>query len=65
MAALLRALRSEVASFAVVVDAKDDAAARFYAREGFLPFTDQPRRLFLPMASIAGIFEAGRNTLPE
>lgn len=54
--ALHRALRSEIASFAVVVDAKDDAAARFYAREGFLPFPDQPRRLFLPMARVAELF---------
>ena len=56
--ALHRAFRSEVASFAVIVDAKDDDARRFYAREGFLAFPDSPMRLFRPMADIAGLFQA-------
>jgi GNAT superfamily N-acetyltransferase len=43
---ILGAARS-VAVFAIVVDAKDDAAARFYRRFGFQPFPLQPRRLFL------------------
>ncbi|MDX8525699.1 GNAT family N-acetyltransferase [Mesorhizobium sp. MSK_1335] len=55
--ALLRSLRSEIASFAVVVDAKDENARRFYERESFLPFPDQPMRLFRPMADIAELFE--------
>jgi len=55
--ALLRSLRSEIASFAVIVDAKDDGARRFYERESFLPFPDQPKRLFRPMADIAGLFD--------
>ncbi|MDA8108789.1 MAG: GNAT family N-acetyltransferase [Betaproteobacteria bacterium] len=55
--ALLRALRSEIASFAVVVDAKDQSARRFYEREGFLPFPDQPMKLFRPMADIAALFK--------
>jgi hypothetical protein len=38
--ALFRAVRSEIASFAVVVQAKDEAARRFYERESFLPFPD-------------------------
>ncbi len=54
--ALHRALRSEIASFAVVVDAKDDDAKRFYERESFLPFPDQPTKLFRPMADIALLF---------
>lgn len=54
--ALGRAVRSEIASFAVVVDAKDDAARRFYERESFLPFPDQPMKLFRPMADIAALF---------
>jgi GNAT superfamily N-acetyltransferase len=53
--ALHRAWRSEIASFAVVVDAKDEAARRFY--ESFLPFPDQPFKLFRPMADIAKLFE--------
>lgn len=55
--ALYRSLRSEVASFAVIVDAKDDDARKFYERESFLPFPDQPMKLFLPMASIEGLFQ--------
>lgn len=55
--ALLRAVRSEIASFAVIVDAKDEAARRFYERESFLPFLDQPMKLYLPMADIAKLFE--------
>jgi GNAT superfamily N-acetyltransferase len=55
--ALFRAVRSEIASFAVVVDAKDEEARRFYERESFLPFPDQPLRLFRPMADIAKLYE--------
>lgn len=58
--ALHRALRSEIASFAVIVDAKDDSARRFYERESFLPFPDQPLKLFRPMADIAALFDAPR-----
>jgi GNAT superfamily N-acetyltransferase len=55
--ALYRSLRSEIASFAVIVDAKDDTARQFYERESFLPFPDQPMKLFLPMARIEAIFQ--------
>lgn len=55
--ALLRAVRSEIASFAVVVDAKDEPARRFYERESFLPFPDQPMKLFRPMADIRRLFD--------
>jgi GNAT superfamily N-acetyltransferase len=54
--ALYRAVKSEIASFAVIVDAKDDTARRFYERESFLPFPDQPRKLFRPMADIRRLF---------
>ena len=54
--ALLRSMRSEVASFAVVVDAKDDGARTFYMRDGFIPFPASPMRLFLPMATIRKVF---------
>jgi GNAT superfamily N-acetyltransferase len=54
--ALYRALRSEIASFAVVVEAKDENARQFYLRESFLPFPDQPRKLFRPMAEIEALF---------
>ena len=55
--ALHRAVRSEIASFAVVVDAKDAGALRFYEREGFLAFSDQQMKLFRPMADIAKLFQ--------
>ena len=55
--ALFRAVRNEIASFAIVVDAKDDAARSLYERESFLPFPDQPLRLFRSMADIAKLFE--------
>ncbi len=55
--ALLRAVRSEIASFAVIVDAKDDGARRFYERESFLPFPDQPMKLFRSMADIEKLFK--------
>jgi GNAT superfamily N-acetyltransferase len=54
--ALYRAARSEIASFAVIVDAKDEAARRFYERESFLPFPDLPMKLFRPMADIRRLF---------
>lgn len=55
--ALHRAARSEIASFAVIVDAKDDSARRFYERESFLPFPDQPMKLFRSMADIRRLFQ--------
>lgn len=54
--ALFRAVRSKIASFAVIVDAKDENACRFYGRESFLPFPDRPMRLFRPIADIEGMF---------
>jgi GNAT superfamily N-acetyltransferase len=43
--ALIRAAQSEVMAHAMVVDAKDTAAAQFYAHHGFEPINDEPRRL--------------------
>lgn len=54
--ALHRAAMSEIASFAVIVEAKDENARRYYVRESFLPFPDQPMKLFRPMAEIAALF---------
>lgn len=60
---LLDALRrasigsAQVASWAVVVDAK--AGARdFYLKHGFIPLLAKPDRLFLPMKTIDRMFEA-------
>lgn len=49
--AIRRAVRSEPAVFALVVDAKDEAAAAFYRHHGFHPFASRPSSLFLPIAT--------------
>lgn len=53
--ALFRSLASEIASYAVVVDARDESASRFYMRYGFQPLEHSHRRLFIPMATVAKI----------
>jgi len=55
--ALYRVARSEIASFALIVDAKDESARRFYERESFLPFPDQPMKLFRPMSDLRRLFD--------
>jgi len=54
--AFARALRSDIAAFAFVVDAKDAAAKAFYQRYRFLPLAGDGYRLFVPMAEIAKLF---------
>jgi GNAT superfamily N-acetyltransferase len=58
MDALRRSLQAaaNIAAMAVLVDAKDDAAEALYQRFSFLPLQEQPRRLFLPMKTVAGLF---------
>lgn len=67
--AAVRAARSEVAVYALVVDAKDDAAEAFYRHHGFVSFGSAPRQFMLPLygleaASPQGI-DAGRRTVTE
>jgi predicted GNAT family N-acyltransferase len=47
----------QVGSTAVVVDAKDTDAQAFYQHFDFLVFPGHSKRLFLPMATIAKLFE--------
>jgi len=54
--ALRRSLTSEIASMAVVVDAKNEKASAFYEYHQFIPFTEQTRRKYLPMTTIARLF---------
>ncbi len=56
--ALKRSLDSSrhIASFAVVVDAIDKDAQTFYESYDFVRSPQQEYRLFLPMATIAGLF---------
>ncbi len=46
----------QVASWAVIVDAKDDAAIAFYRQYGFIEVPKTPNRLFLPMATVVKMF---------
>ena len=50
--ALSRAARSEIAAYALVVDAKDDEASTFYRHHGFVALPDAPLTLFLPLATV-------------
>jgi GNAT superfamily N-acetyltransferase len=56
--ALKRALQNSahVASWAVIVDAKDEEAGEFYSHYGFVVLPSKPNRLFLPMTSIHKMF---------
>lgn len=45
----------DVASWAVFVDAIDDAAADFYRKYGFIELPEDKRKLFLPMKTIARV----------
>lgn len=58
MDALKRSLNSskQVASAAVVVDAKDEHAVRFYKGYGFLALPGVERRLLLPMGTVERLF---------
>jgi GNAT superfamily N-acetyltransferase len=47
----------EIASVAVLVDAKDDRARRFYLKHGFVTLPSTPSRLFYPIKSIAKLFK--------
>lgn len=47
---------SQMAIYALVTHAKNDAAAAFYRRYEFIPLPATPLTLFLPMATIAELF---------
>jgi hypothetical protein len=46
----------QLASVAVVVDAKDKAVESFYEKHGFIALPKEPGRLILPMSSIEKLF---------
>ena len=54
--AFSRVLRNDIASYAFVVDAEDDKAARFCQRYRFRFLVEGSRRLFIPVAEIAKLF---------
>jgi len=49
---------AHIASVGVIVDAKDEQAATFYHRYGFIPILDAGQRLFLPMKTIQQMFSS-------
>ena len=59
MHALNKAVRvtSEMAIFAVRVDALDEEAKKFYLRYGFIPFKDKEFSLLLPIKTIINSLE--------
>ncbi len=64
--ALRRCVRSEIPGFAVVVDAIDENARRFYRRESFLSLPHSPNRLFRRISDLAGwsVKSRARSDLP-
>lgn len=48
--------RQVINAMAIVVDAKDDTAAAFYAHHGFVPFRGHPHTLYLLMATMKARF---------
>lgn len=58
MDALCRSFQGsrQLASAAVVVDAKDDTAKAFYKKYGFLELPKVAKKLFLPMGTIEELF---------
>lgn len=51
MDAAERALPSAAAAYALLVDAKSDAAVAFYEHHGFRRLASAPQTLFLPLAT--------------
>lgn len=57
--ALDRAIRSEIGTYALVVDAKDESAAAFYRHHGFIALSGSPLTLFLPLATVLASRKTG------
>jgi len=51
-------LRTKIATLTMVAEVKDDQARIFYMKFGFLPLGTDPRRVFLPMGTIAQLLAA-------
>ncbi|MFZ7240841.1 GNAT family N-acetyltransferase [Avibacterium avium] len=50
--ALKRIILSDIAAYALIVDAKDQSAVDFYQQFGFLPFSKDIHKLFFPLANL-------------
>ena len=49
-------LSRQIASVAIVVDAKDDLAKKFYSEYGFIELPEYANRMFIPMKTVEHIF---------
>jgi ribosomal protein S18 acetylase RimI-like enzyme len=54
--AMRRTLQADIAAAVLIVDAKDEQAANFYYRFGFLDIGPGRTRLYMPVAEIAQLF---------
>jgi len=52
----VRYAQESVGIYAIVVDAKDEITRRFYEKYGFIPFQEEPLKLFLPISTLKQIF---------
>lgn len=48
-----RSLHSDIANYAVLVDAKNESAIYFYRHHGFISFAHKENMLFLPLSTVA------------
>lgn len=48
----IKIISKTIGCYAVIVDALDSAAAKFYEKYGFIPFVDKELSLFLPIITI-------------
>lgn len=55
--ALRRSVTAEIAAYAFLVDAKDEAAASFYAHHGFMALPEQPLFMFIPLATVKDLMK--------
>ena len=59
--AAFRILRSDIAAFAITIDAKDDQAMTFYRHHGFLDLNAKERTMFVALSKFSkafGLFDA-------
>ena len=55
--ALARTTASDIAAYALIVDAKDETAANFYRHHGFRPFEGNPLMLYFPLGGLGTLVE--------
>ncbi len=53
--------RSQVGAYAILVDAKNEKAKRFYEKYGFVPFVDSPMSMYLPLDVANSNLDKGSN----